>query len=810
MGLLDGKVILITGAGNGIGRCHALACAKEGARIVVNDLGGSRHGEGSDDAAAAKVVAEIKEMGGDAVANFDSVTDKAGAAKMVAAAVDTWGRLDAVVNNAGILRDVTFKKMEDAQWDLVLDVHLNGTKNICAAALPALTAAAAEHGHAAIINTTSYSGMIGNFGQSNYAAAKAGVYGLTRVLSMELRKAGVSSNAVAPIAKTRMTDDIDMVDAEWTAEQISPMVIYLASDLSKGVTGRVFGIQGQRLHVYEVQTNDGIEKPGADLWTAQEIAEQLNGITAFATPEAASGGEDKITEAFSFFPTGFKPSASPGWTANIQWDVKGGTDQTILIENDACTVQSGKVGTPTCTVKIPADIMISLLTGEMNPQKVFMTGKATADNMGDLMKMAMAFDFDAVAAAYEAQAGGSEDLVTKVFANFSAGFNGEAIPGWTAVLHWCVKGGTDQTVTINDGECATETGLNGTPTTTIKIPEEILLSMFKGELDPQKAFMSGKATADDFSDLMKMAMAFDFDKIGEAAGLLEAAVTSGADTEDDGPKSWPIGKRYDGGHFLVTPEHMSDYAAATNDNNKAYEGSAAIAPHMLHTRLFKDCMFQIAGDPELDLDLLRLVHGEHDATFHQPLQAWDLVQVRGELISVDEKSSGLLVTSKIYGFVEGTLAVEATTAYFVRAKKKKSVDGAGKEAPKKKAPPAEPPTPDFSISFQVDDDQSYRYAKASLDDNPIHVDPDTAKSAGLPNVILHGLCTMAMSGKSVVDQLADGDPSRLHRLGVRFASPVFNSATLTTQGWNTEKGSNFIVKDESGKVVIANGVAEIR
>jgi acyl dehydratase len=184
--------------------------------------------------------------------------------------------------------------------------------------------------------------------------------------------------------------------------------------------------------------------------------------------------------------------------------------------------------------------------------------------------------------------------------------------------------------------------------------------------------------------------------------------------------------------------------------------------------------------------------------------------VRGELVSVDEKSSGLLVTSKIYGFVNGALAVEAKTAYFVRGKKKKSADGAAKDAAKKKAPPDEPTPPDFSISFKVDDDQSYRYAKASLDDNPIHVDPDTAKSAGLPNVILHGLCTMAMSGKSVVDQLADGDPSRLHRLGVRFASPVFNSATLTTQGWNTEKGSNFIVRDESGKVVIANGVAEIR
>jgi acyl dehydratase len=302
-----------------------------------------------------------------------------------------------------------------------------------------------------------------------------------------------------------------------------------------------------------------------------------------------------------------------------------------------------------------------------------------------------------------------------------------------------------------------------------------------------------------------MGMAFDFDKIGEAAGLKDSKDTA-TPTEDTGPKVWPIGKRYDGGHFLVSPEHIDLYASATNDENSAYEGDAGIAPHMLHTRMFKDCMFQIAADPELDLDMLRLVHGEHDATFHRPVKAWDLMQVRGELMSVDEKSSGLLVTSKVYGFVDGELAVEAKTAYFIRGKKKKDA-GEKKAAPK--APPPAPPTPDYEIQFNVDDDQSYRYALASLDDNPIHVDPDTAKAAGLPSVILHGLCTMAMSGKSVVDTLAEGDPRRLKRLGVRFASPVFNSSTLTTQGWKTDNGSNFIVRDERGKVVIANGIVEL-
>ena len=808
MGLLEGKVILVTGAGNGIGRCHALALAAEGAKIVVNDLGGSRHGEGNDNSAASKVAEEIKAAGGEAVPNFDSVTDPDGTDRMVAAAINTWGRLDAVVNNAGILRDVTFKKMEDAQWNLVLDVHLNGTKNVCKSALSALLDSAGTHGHAAIINTTSMSGMIGNFGQSNYGAAKAGIYGFTRVLSMELRKAGVAANCIAPVAKTRMTDDIDMVDDAWTAEQISPIIVYLASDLSKGVTGKTFGVQGQRLHLYEVHTNDGVEKDGSDLWTAQEIADQMTAICAFEEAAPAAGSGDQISEAFSFFNAGFKPSAVPGWTANIQWSVKGGTDQTIIISGDECTVKAGLEGTPTCTVKIPADVLIALLTGEMDAQKVFMTGKASADNMGDLMKMAMAFDFEKVAQAFAA-AGGSEDLVTKVFSHFPAGFKADAVPGWSGNMHWVVKGGTDQTLTIADGVCTTKEGLDGVPTSTVKIPEDVLISMFKGELDPQKVFMTGKATADDFGDLMKMGMAFDFDKIAEAAGFKGEAKEAPTASEDTGPRSWPVGKRYDGGHFLVSPEHIAMYASATNDTNDAYDGAAAIAPHMLHTRMFKECMFQIATDPELDLDLLRLVHGEHDATFHRPVKPWDLMQVRGELISVDEKSSGLLVTSKIYGFVDGEVAVEAKTAYFIRGKKKPSAERESKPAAPK-PPPAEPPSPDYEVQFKVDDDQSYRYAKASLDDNPIHVDPDTAKAAGLPNVILHGLCTMAMSGKSVVDTLADGDPRRLKRLGVRFASPVFNSSQLTTQGWRTESGSSFIVRDESGKVVIANGVVELQ
>src|SRR5687767_7690837 len=162
MGLLDGKVVLITGAGGGIGRAHALACAREGARIVVNDLGGARDGSGSDDSAAARACQEISALGGEAIPSFDSVTDYAACERMVQSALDKWGRLDVVVNNAGILRDKTFGKLSMEEWDVVVDVHLTGTRNVCRAAFDALKAKGG-----AIVNTTSYSGLIGNFGQSN-------------------------------------------------------------------------------------------------------------------------------------------------------------------------------------------------------------------------------------------------------------------------------------------------------------------------------------------------------------------------------------------------------------------------------------------------------------------------------------------------------------------------------------------------------------------------------------------------------------------------------------------------------------------
>ena len=279
MGILDGKVAVITGAGGGIGKAHALSFAKEGAKIVVNDLGGTRDGQGKGSAMADLVVDEIKKMGGKAVANYDSVATIEGGKNITKTALDAFGGLDIVVNNAGILRDKTLMKMTEAEWDLVIQVHLKGT---FAVTQPAFAHMKESGKGGRIINTSSFSGLLGNFGQTNYAAAKAGIYGFTRVVALEGQKYGITCNAIAPVAKTRMTEDLAMfgsVGDELDPKYISPIVLFLASDLSKEVTGKIFGVQGGKLFAYFMKVSEGImkEKDGG-LWTVNEIAKDLTGI----------------------------------------------------------------------------------------------------------------------------------------------------------------------------------------------------------------------------------------------------------------------------------------------------------------------------------------------------------------------------------------------------------------------------------------------------------------------------------------------------------------------------------------------------
>ena len=281
MGVMDGKVALVTGSGRGIGREIALAIAGAGGRIVVNDLGAGVHGETMEEDPATQVVAEVKALGSDAVANHDSVADPDGAKRMVAQALDSFGRIDAVVNVAGILRDAMLHKMEQDEWQAVIDVHLTGCYNVSRAAIEHMRAQSSG----AFVHFTSTSGLNGNIGQANYAAAKMGILGLSRVIAQEGARNNIRSNALAPFAWTRMIEQIPIQSEEMaqafdkmkrneTAAHIAPVVTYLVSDAAAGVTGQVFGVRGNEIYLMSqprpVRT---IHK--SDGWTPEDLSATL-------------------------------------------------------------------------------------------------------------------------------------------------------------------------------------------------------------------------------------------------------------------------------------------------------------------------------------------------------------------------------------------------------------------------------------------------------------------------------------------------------------------------------------------------------
>ncbi len=283
----DGKVAIITGAGGGLGREHALLMASRGALVVVNDLGGSVDGTGSDQGAAAKVVAEITDAGGEAVADTNSVATVEGGAAIVQTAIDAFGRVDIVVNNAGILRDKSFHNMTPDLWQPVIDVHLHGAYHVTSAAWPHMR----EQAYGRIISTASGAGIFGNFGQANYGAAKMGLVGFTKVLGVEGASKNIKANAIAPVAHTRMTEDLlgplaDTVQARF----VSPLVTYLAHE-SCEPTGRIFSVAGGR--VAEVFIGEGPGYTDRDL-TPESIAENWDAVTARETYDVPPTMGDEI------------------------------------------------------------------------------------------------------------------------------------------------------------------------------------------------------------------------------------------------------------------------------------------------------------------------------------------------------------------------------------------------------------------------------------------------------------------------------------------------------------------------------------
>ncbi len=297
--LCEGRVAIVTGAGRGIGREHALLLAHHGAKIVVNDLGGSMDGEGNDQGPAQAVVDEIVALGGEALANTDDISDWDGAERLVRSAIDTFGGLDILINNAGILRDRMLTNMSEAEWDAVIKVHLKGTfaPSRHAAAYWRERSKAGEANDARIINTSSPSGIYGNVGQTNYGAAKAGVASFTIIAAKEMGRYGVTVNAIAPAALTRMTEGLGMGDApeeikeQMSPAHIAPIVCWLASPESAHVTGRVFDVSGRALSVSEGwHRGPTLKDPPDDL---SELGPLVSDLVAQARPNANMQGYDE-------------------------------------------------------------------------------------------------------------------------------------------------------------------------------------------------------------------------------------------------------------------------------------------------------------------------------------------------------------------------------------------------------------------------------------------------------------------------------------------------------------------------------------
>ncbi|MBU1181527.1 MAG: SDR family NAD(P)-dependent oxidoreductase [Proteobacteria bacterium] len=408
----DGRVAIITGAGAGLGRTYALELAKRGARIVVNDLGGARDGAGSGSAAAAdKVVDEIKALGGEAVASYDSVSTPEGGGNIVKTAVDAFGTVDILINNAGILRDKSFIKMEPESWNAVLDVHLNGAYNV---SRPAFTVMK-DKGYGRIIMTTSAAGLYGNFGQTNYSSAKMGLIGLMNALKLEGEKYNIKINAVAPVAASRLTEDVMPPDflEKVKPEFVSPLVLFLCSEKCP-VSGNIYNAGMSCFNRAAVVTG-----PGATLGS-QDKPETLEGIianldkisslkggkeygqlndqigdvlSALSKPldskVSAIGKQEKtasVSAVFEAMPASFIKSSAAGVDVVFQYNISGdkGGDWCCVIKDETCTVKAGKHDKPNCTLKISDSDFLLLMDGSLPAMQAYTSGKLKIE--GDIMK----------------------------------------------------------------------------------------------------------------------------------------------------------------------------------------------------------------------------------------------------------------------------------------------------------------------------------------------------------------------------------------------------------------------------------------
>jgi len=405
----DDRVAIVTGAGSGLGRAYALELARRGAKVVVNDLGGARDGSGSGASMPAdKVVAEITALGGEAVANYDNVATPQGGENIVKTALDAFGRVDILINNAGILRDKSFIKMEPDNWKAVMDVHLNGAYHVTRPAMASMK----ENGYGRIVMTTSAAGLYGNFGQTNYSAAKMGLVGLMNTLKQEGKKYNIKVNTVAPIAASRLTEDVmppELFERS-KPEFVAPMVMYLCSDDCRengaifnsgmGYFNRAAILTGPTVQLGDPENPPTAEKI-AENWEkinsmegAKEMEDANTAIFALITPPSADEGDKAAVDAgvsdvqsiFDKMTNSFKTDAAAGVDVIFQFHISGagGGDWYCVIKDATCTIDGGIHEKPVCTLKMADGDFLAMMGGTLPPMQAFTSGKLKIE--GDVMR----------------------------------------------------------------------------------------------------------------------------------------------------------------------------------------------------------------------------------------------------------------------------------------------------------------------------------------------------------------------------------------------------------------------------------------
>jgi NAD(P)-dependent dehydrogenase (short-subunit alcohol dehydrogenase family)/putative sterol carrier protein len=391
----QGKTVVITGAGGGLGAAHARAFAARGANLVINDAGVSRDGSGGSASMAEAMAESLRAAGAQAIPHTGSVASKDDAEGLIALALEHFGSVDVLINNAGILRDRTLVKMSDKEFDDVVAVHLRGTFLCSRAACQHMKERAAQgKPGAAIVNTTSTSGLLGNFGQSNYGAAKAGIAGFTRTVAQEMIRYGVRVNCIAPIASTRMTADLAEVPASFKPEQVSPLVVFLASEAAQSITGRSFGAAGGALHEYYIETSQGMDLGMDAVWTPEQIAGSFDKITRRKAADSGAGKSNQVEQLDRLLmvqlPVAFSSEAAADFSTLIHF--RADSDAwTAAVRNGKLEIQRGLAGQASASVEADPETMLAIMSGKGDPIAAFASGKLRLTSPEHVMRFQQCF-----------------------------------------------------------------------------------------------------------------------------------------------------------------------------------------------------------------------------------------------------------------------------------------------------------------------------------------------------------------------------------------------------------------------------------